>query len=82
MDRFEKLNFSNPKSILLNYYIENDHINLNNNISQENLIILIHYIKQFNIIINVINIPNNFKYNDIINHNFSNIKICFFNSKN
>ena len=62
---------------IINYYIENDHLNLNNNISIDDLIILINSIHQLNIIINVINIPINFKYNDIVKEHFSNIKINF-----
>ncbi len=53
-------------NILLNYYIENTHLNLTNNISIEDLNLLIDAINKFNIIIKYINIPNNFKYYDII----------------
>ena len=60
---------------IINYYIENDHLNLNNNISIDDLKILINCIHQFNIIINIVNIPINFKYYNIVYDNFSNIKI-------
>jgi hypothetical protein len=51
---------------LLNYYIENDHLNLTNNITKDDLILLLDNIKKYNIIINKINIPEDFKYMDII----------------
>ncbi len=51
---------------LLNFYIENDNINLTNNISKDDLLLLLENIKKYNIIINKINIPNNFKFIDII----------------
>ncbi len=66
-------------NILLNYYIENSHLNLNNNISLEDLNLLIDSINKYNIIIKYINIPNNFKYNDsiqnFINNKYTEIKI-------
>ncbi len=51
---------------LLNYYIENDHLNLTNNITEDDLLLLIDNIKKFNIIINKININTDFKYMEII----------------
>ncbi len=56
---------------LLNYYIENSYLNLNNNITIEDLKLLKlininNNIKKFNIIITIINIPANFKYYNII----------------
>jgi hypothetical protein len=39
---------------LLNYYIENDHLNLTNNINEDDLLLLIDNIKKFNIIINML----------------------------
>ena len=47
---------------LLNYYIENDHLNLTNNITYNDLILLVDNINKYNIIIKVINMPNDFKY--------------------
>ncbi len=60
---------------LLNYYLENDYLNLNNNINLDDLTLLIHNIKKYNIIINCINIPNGFQYMDIIKENFNKIEI-------
>jgi hypothetical protein len=53
-------------NILLNYYIENDHLNLNNNITYDNLILLLDSCKKYNIVINKINIPEDFKYKEIL----------------
>jgi hypothetical protein len=50
----------------LNYYIENDHLNLNNNITYDNLILLLDSCKKYNIVINKINIPEDFKYKEIL----------------
>ncbi len=60
---------------LLNYYLENDYLNLNNNINLDDLTLLIDNIKKYNIIINCINIPNGFQYMDIIKENFNKIEI-------
>ncbi len=69
-------------NILLNYYIENSYLNLNNNISIEDLNLLLENINKFNIIITIINIPNNFKYYNIIqnfiNNNNINININIY----
>ena len=51
---------------LLNYYIENDYLNLNNNIKLDDLNLLIDSINKYNIIIKNINIPKDFKYDDLI----------------
>jgi hypothetical protein len=59
-------------NILLNYYIENDHLNLNNNITYDNLILLLDSCKKYNIVINKINIPEDFKYKDILLESFKN----------
>ncbi len=55
---------------LLNYYVENDHLNLNNNITKDELILLLDAINEYKIIINKINIPADFKYLDIIKIEF------------
>jgi hypothetical protein len=60
---------------LLNYYIENDYLNLNNNITLDDLNLLIDSINKFNIIIKNINIPINFKYIDLIKEKYVNINI-------
>ncbi len=62
---------------LLNYYIENDHLNLTNNINCDDLNLLIDNINKFNIIINIINITENFKYVSLLEKlfNFNLIKI-------
>ena len=62
-------------NILLNYYIENDYLNLNNNIELSDLELLLHNINKFKITINYVNIPINFKYLDIIKKELSNSKI-------
>ena len=51
---------------LLNYYIENDYLNLNNNINLYDLNLLIDSINKHDIIIKNINIPKDFKYYDLI----------------
>ncbi len=61
---------------LLNYYIENSYLNLNNNISIEDLNLLLDSINKFNIIITIINIPNNFKYYNVIQQLGFAIQIC------
>ena len=63
---------------LLNYYIQNDYLNLTNNIELNDLELLLDSIKKYNIIINYVNIPHDFKYLDIINKKISNIKIIEF----
>ena len=60
---------------LLNYYIENSYLNLNNNIELNDLYLLIDSIKKYNIIITHINIPDDFKYLDIIKEKFINQNI-------
>ncbi len=64
-------------NILLNYYIQNDYLNLNNNINSDDLNLLIDNINKFNIIINVINIPTNFKHILLLKklNNYNYIKI-------
>ncbi len=65
---------------LLNYYIENDYLNLNNNIKLDDLNLLIDSINKYNIIIKNINIPTDFKYYDLIKEklNNTNVKFIFF----
>ncbi len=65
-------------NILLNYYIENSYLNLNNNISIEDLNLLIENINKFNIIITIINIPNNFKYYNVIQQLGNKFKINIY----
>ncbi len=65
-------------NLLLNYYIENSYLNLNNNISNEDIINLINSIKAYKINITNINIPNNFKYLELIYKEFNNTTINFF----
>lgn len=65
-------------NILLNYYLENSYLNLNNNISNEDIINLIDSIKTYKITITNINIPNDFKYLDLIYQQFKNVTINFF----
>ena len=60
---------------LLNYYIENDYLNLNNNITLDDLNLLIDSINKFNIIIKNINIPKDFKYINLIKEKYVNINI-------
>ncbi len=62
-------------NLLLNYYIENSYLNLNNNIELSDLELLLDSITKYNIIINCINIPNNFKYLDLIKEKYNNIQI-------
>ncbi len=63
---------------LLNYYIENSYLNLNNNISIEDLNLLLDSINKFNIIITIINIPNNFKYYNVIQQLGNKFKINIY----
>jgi len=60
---------------LLNYYIENDYLNLNNNINLDDLNLLIDSINKYNIIIKNINIPKDFKHIDLIKEKYININI-------
>jgi hypothetical protein len=62
-------------NILLNYYIQNDYLNLTNNIIYEDLVLLISYIDKLQIKINNINVPKNFKYIDLIKEKFIDIKL-------
>jgi hypothetical protein len=62
-------------NLLLNYYLENDYLNLTNNINLDELLLLIESIKKYNIIIHCINIPNEFRYIDIIKKHFNDVKI-------
>ena len=62
-------------NILLNYYIQNDYLNLTNNIIYEDLVLLISYIDKLQIKINNINVPKNFKYIDLIKEKFSDTKL-------
>jgi poly-D-alanine transfer protein DltD len=62
-------------NLLLNYYIENSYLNLNNNIELSDLQLLLDSISKYNIIINCINIPSNFKYLDLIKEKYNNIEI-------
>ena len=55
---------------LMNYYIENDYLNLTNNINYDDLILLINGIKKYNIIITTINVPSDFKYLHMGNSQF------------
>ncbi len=65
-------------NILLNYYIVNSYLNLINNISNEDIINLINSIKAYKINITNINIPNNFKYLELIYKEFNNTTFNFF----
>jgi hypothetical protein len=62
---------------LLNYYIENDYLNLNNNITLDDVNLLIDSINKYNIIINNINIPKDFKYYDLIKEKLNNTVVNF-----
>ena len=55
---------------LLNYYIENNYLNLNNSIELDDLNLLINSIDKYAIIINHINVPRDFKYMDLIKKKF------------
>lgn len=65
-------------NILLNYYLENDYLNLTNSISSDDLILLIDKLKSYFITINCITIPKEFKYMNIINEHFNNVQIKEF----
>lgn len=56
---------------LINYYIENDYINLDNIITLDELLLLFSTIKDRKYNITVINIPSNFKYTEIIETHFN-----------
>ena len=59
------------QNILVNYYVQNDFLNLTNNIPYDDLLILIDTIIKFDIKITNINIPESgFKHLELINKNF------------
>jgi hypothetical protein len=63
---------------LLNYYIQNDYLNINNNITYDELKLLIESIIKYDIKINIINIPEQFKYIDYITTLNTSIKIKLY----
>ncbi len=65
-------------NLLLNYYLENSYINLNNNIEPDDLNLLIESIEKYNINIICINVPKDFKYLNILLKKY-NKKIIIFN---
>jgi hypothetical protein len=65
-------------NLLLNYYIENSYLNLNNNISNEDILNLINNIKKYKINITNINIPHDFVFLEIINKEFKDVTINFY----
>jgi hypothetical protein len=65
-------------NLLLNYYIENSYLNLNNNISNEDILNLINNIKKYKINITNINIPYDFIFLELINKEFNDVTINFF----
>jgi len=58
-------------SDLINYYIENNYINLDNIITLDELLLLFTTIKDRKYNIDVINIPKDFKYTEIIKAHFN-----------
>jgi hypothetical protein len=60
------------QNILVNYYVQNDCLNLTNNIPYNDLLILIDTIIKVDVQITNINIPlNGFKYLELIQKNFN-----------
>jgi len=58
-------------SDLINYYIENNYINLDNIITLDELLLLSTTIKDRKYNIDVINIPKDFAYTEIIKAHFN-----------
>ncbi len=51
-------------SILLNYYVQNNYLNLTSSISSTDLELLLEGIKEYNIVIEVVNVPKDFAFTD------------------
>ena len=59
---------------LFNYYIENNYINLNNNITEEEIYKLLNFTIKMNLTFDNCTIPNNFKFIDILKKYYPNLK--------
>jgi hypothetical protein len=57
-------------NILLNYYLENSYLNLNNSIQIDQLNLLLESISKYNIVITNINVPKDFKFINLIKNKF------------
>ena len=64
---------------LINYYIQNDYINMDNKITDSQIKELLEELKKRNRNIIYCNIPNDFKHNDLVKLYFPNIN--FINYK-
>ena len=65
-------------SNLLNNYIENNYINFDNKISYDEILLLCDILKIRKYKIDVINVPKDFKYMDIIKDIFNDSKINIY----
>lgn len=59
---------------LFNYYIENNYINLNNNITEEEIYKLLNFTIKMNFTIDNCTIPNDFKFINILEKYYPNLK--------
>ena len=72
------MNYTMNISNILNHYIENNYINFDNKITYDEILLLNDTIKARKYKIDVINVPKDFKYMDIIKDIFNDSKINIY----